>query len=198
MRVRTLLFAAAATLLVASPSFAQRGGGGFRTGTVKSIDAAGKSVVVTTMRMNQAMDVTIQVNDQTQLGRVGGATVTLADIKAGNHVVFMGGGAQGAPGPARVIFVSDKEVRAVPGTVKSADAGAKTIVVTTMGRGGAAGMDVTVKVSDATKYLSGRNAAKWEDVTAGKRVAIIGEGRPQAGMTAMHVIILPEGAGGNN
>ena len=45
--------------------------------------------------------------------------------------------------------------------------------------------------------MNGREEGKWSDVTADKRVMVIGEGTPAEGFTAYHVQILgaPAAAG---
>jgi hypothetical protein len=197
MRVRSLLLAAsaAAMLLVpASASFAQRGGRP-QFGTIKSVDAAGKTFVVTVRRQQQEADVTVKTDGQTSYmkGLDNGA---FTDLKAGAFAVFMGEGTPDTGITAREVFVLEKPGGATLGEVKSADATTKTITVTT-GRAGGEQRDLAVKVTDKTKYLTGRQPAKWEDITAGKRVIVIGEGDPRQGpLTALYVRIVMAPGGG--
>jgi hypothetical protein len=196
MRFRSVLVAAAAAVLLLAPasnSFAQRGGNA-RYGTIKSVDAAGKSMVVTVRRMNNETDVTVKTDDQTRYFR-GVDQGAFGDLKAGAFIVFAGQGQPDTGISAREVFILEKAGGVANGAVKSVDAGGKSFVVVT-GRPGGQQREVTVKVGDKTKFWSGRDAAKWEDVAAEKRVLVIGEGSPQTGLTAIHVRILPAAGGG--
>lgn len=197
MRIRAFVFAAAASLLVAAPSFAQgqgRGGGGARVGAIKSVDAAAKSVTITTRgRMNAEMDVTITTNDQTKFSKAG-ESGAFSDLKAGAFAVVLGGGRMNQPAPASEIIVFDKRPGTANGVVKSVDAGTKTVTVTARGQGGAE-RDVTIKLTDSTKYRAMGAAAKMSDVAAGKRIVALGEGNQMTGITgAWLVIVLPAAA----
>jgi hypothetical protein len=192
MRVRSLLLAAtaAAVLLVpASVSVAQQRDGRPQFGMIKSVDAAGKSFVVTMRRQQQDADVTVKTDAQTSYmkGLDNGA---FTDVKAGAFAAIIGEGTPETGLTAREVFVLEKPVGAALGEVKSADATAKTITITT-GRAGGEQRDLPVKVTDKTKYLMGRQPAKWEDITAGKRVIVIGEGDARQGpLTALYVRIV--------
>ncbi len=196
MRVRTILLVVGAVALVgsiASPSYAQgQRGRGPRMGTVKSVDTGAKTFVVTMRRMQQEQDVTIRTTAETSYHK-GTDAGAFADVQAGRFAVILGEGMPAEGITAREVIVLEKQVAAMLGEVKSSDAGGKTLVITA-GRPGGETRDVTIKVTDKTKYMAGRNAAKFEDLTAGKRVIVIGEGTAEAGVTAMHVrVLMPPG-----
>jgi len=197
MRFQSVLFAASAAALLLMPAqrlLAQQRGGRAQYGTIKSADATGKSFVVTVRRMGQEADVTVKTDDQTRYVH-GVDQGAFGDIKEGRFAVFMGQGTPDAGITAREVFILDKPGGVQNGVVKSVDAAGKSFVITA-GRAGGQQREVTVKVSDKTKFMAGRDAAKWEDVAAEKRVLIIGEGSAQAGFTAYHVRILPAAGAG--
>ena len=192
MRIRMLLTAAsvlAVAVALAPSSFAQGRGGRATTGTVKSVDAGAKTFVVTTRRMNQEADVTIKTDDQSRFLK-GGNAGTFADVKAGGFAVVFGMGMPDTGITARQVVLLEKPGGATTGTIKSADPAAKTLTLT-VGRMGME-REVTIKASDKTKIMSGMDAGKWEDLTAGKRVMVIGEGNPRQGdFTAVVIRLVP-------
>jgi hypothetical protein len=199
MRCRSvLLVASAAVLLLAPASFAQgQRGNNMRGGAVKSADTGAKTFVVTMRGRGanaQPTDVTIKTTDQTRYMHYGD-NGTFADLKEGRYAFFLGEGTPDTGITAREVIVLDKPGAVQTGVVKSVDTAGNSFVITT-GRPGGQQREVTIKVGDKTKYMAGREAAKWSDVAAEKRVSIVGEGTAREGLSAVIVRILPAAAGG--
>jgi len=199
MGIRSGILAAALGVCLVAPaaSFAQRQrGGGPISGVVKSIDTGAKTVTVTIRgRQGMEQDVTIKTDAQTIYGIAGGDAATFSDVKTGRTVVVLGQGTPQEGVTARNLVVFEKPVVVVRGAVKSADTAAKTVIITA-GTGGNA-REVTVTTTDKTKLMGLREAAKWEDLAAGRRVFVVTEGTARdPKVAATYIWVLPAAAGG--
>jgi hypothetical protein len=193
MRVRAVLQAAGMAALLVAPtaSFAQGGGrGGPMAGVVKAVDTGAKTITVTVRgRMGMERDLTVKTNAQTAY-EIGVDPAAFTDVKVGKNVVVVGQGSPQEGVTAQQVVISDKPLAVVRGAVKSADATAKTVIITS--RMGGSEQDVTVTTTDKTKLHAGTAAAKWEALTAGARVAVITEGTGRDPKVAgTHIYILP-------
>ena len=131
-------------------------------GQIKSIDASGKSFVLTTKALG---DVTINVDANTKYQVPGNKSATLNDLKVGNRVVVMA--MESSSGDLAL------SVRVMPvtlvGQIKSIDTTAKTFVLTTKNQG-----DVTITVNANTKIVvTNDKDAEFEDLKVGNRVVVI-------------------------
>jgi len=171
-------------------------------GMVKSVDETAKTFVVTMRRGAEARDVTVKTDASTTFTNGIGpnaAAGTFSDVKAGKFVRVMGDGTPETGVTAKTIAISDRApVRATVGIVKSVDAAGHSFVLTL--RRGGQGRDVTVKWTDQTKVMLGRGAqaqaGSANDIATGKRVAVQGDGSPEAGYTATEIQVLPAAAPG--
>ena len=158
-------------------------------GTVKSVGA--DSLVVTTVPNG---DVTVKVDASTIIKKQG-ATIKLADIKAGDGVNTMGQRVDDHTELARQIEVRGNDQRNEPeeasaeGTVKSVGSG--SLVVTTHSKG-----DVTVKTDASTAIRKEGKTIQLSDVKVGDGVEA--EGQKIDAQTLLARTIQVNGSGGHH
>jgi hypothetical protein len=164
-------------------------------GMVKSVDDGAKSFVITVGRRGQTQDVTIKTDANTKFLKAPQTEASFADVKVGKYAAVAGEGTAATGITATQVIIADRApARGTTGTVKSVDTTTKTIVIT-IGREGAQARDVTVKWTDTTKVMVGRQAGKLDDIAVGKRIRVQGEGNARQGFTATEIVVLPAAPG---
>ncbi len=151
----------------ASQTFAQEGETQTKTGVVRSVDAAGKKIVVMVAR-----ELTFTVTEKTKIRR-GDDAKTLDDIKVGGKVAVEYT-REGETRTAKTIAILAEEektseklegVQTKEGEVKKVDvAGNKLVVMVAR--------ELTFTVTESTKIRQGSDVKKLADVKVGDRVKV--------------------------
>ena len=140
-------------------------------GRVKSVDVDGGKIVVMTRKRGEKKPVekTFVINAETKV-KVGNEDKTLQDLGEGKNVTIMfKGGEEGEDAVATLIMM---RLPMAFGKIKSVDAAAKKMVITTRKRGKKETVEMTFLVDEDTKIRVGRDEKTLEDLAEGNNVTV--------------------------